>query len=425
MSEPRNPASKTLVLDDDPTGTQCASDVDVLLGSDALATFARSIAPSAYLLTNTRALSREQAINVISDIKARVPAPTRLVLRGDSTLRGHVFAEMTAAGLEEGVGLIAPAFPAAGRVTVDGVHYLDADGERVNVADTEFAADPVFGFTARTMVEWVHELSPGRTVVSVGSDELAATGPDAVARALIDAPTSAVVLPDIASDDDVETVWRGYEQATRSTRPVIVRCAAPLAASIAGTKGRLLDRVPAPASRCLVVCGSHTEAATKQLTQLGRLTGEPVTLNTPALLSPRDAPDAVQEATAATSATLETERLAVLASERLRSASHSTLEDGAAVMAGIVSVVRNLVGQFDALVTKGGITSADVVTRGLRARRARVMGQLEVGVPVWHVTTDHAGVPVVVVPGNVGTGVTLVNAVHFLAPELLHSVRST
>ena len=56
------------------------------------------------------------------------------------------------------------------------------------------------------------------------------------------------------------------------------------------------------------------------------------------------------------------------------------------------------------LVAKGGITSSDVATRALGAKRATVLGQVVAGVPVWRVpgTTGQGAMTLVVFPGNVG-----------------------
>src|SRR6476660_3676666 len=92
---------KTIVLDDDPTGTQSATGVTVLFGPDAdLLALALRGADSVYVQTNSRALSEEDAVALVGKIKAdgeaaaqRLGEEVRFVLRGDSTLRGHVFAE--------------------------------------------------------------------------------------------------------------------------------------------------------------------------------------------------------------------------------------------------------------------------------------------------------------------------------------------
>ncbi|HUX19396.1 MAG TPA: nucleotide-binding domain containing protein, partial [Acidithiobacillus sp.] len=57
------------------------------------------------------------------------------------------------------------------------------------------------------------------------------------------------------------------------------------------------------------------------------------------------------------------------------------------------------------LISKGGITSNDVLSSGLALRMARVMGQILPGCSVVACPADHPrypGMPVVIFPGNVG-----------------------
>ena len=65
------------------------------------------------------------------------------------------------------------------------------------------------------------------------------------------------------------------------------------------------------------------------------------------------------------------------------------------------------------MITKGGITSSDCLTRGLRVRREWVLGQIEPGIGV--VRCDAASrfpdLPVVIFPGNVGDENTLAKIV--------------
>jgi uncharacterized protein YgbK (DUF1537 family) len=71
--------------------------------------------------------------------------------------------------------------------------------------------------------------------------------------------------------------------------------------------------------------------------------------------------------------------------------------------------------EVDAVVSKGGITSAEVATRGLGGRSAHVRGQVMTGVSLWDVrTADGRLVPQVVVPDNVGDDDTLVRICAFL-----------
>jgi len=121
---------KTIVLDDDPTGTQSATGVTVLLDFDAeILAEAFATADAVYLQTNSRALPEDEAVALARRIRqdalaasARLGVDVRFVLRGDSTLRGHVFAETEVFLDDAAVMLFVPAFPDGGRTTRDGVH---------------------------------------------------------------------------------------------------------------------------------------------------------------------------------------------------------------------------------------------------------------------------------------------------------------
>lgn len=72
-------------------------------------------------------------------------------------------------------------------------------------------------------------------------------------------------------------------------------------------------------------------------------------------------------------------------------------------MSALVAAARQLIPDCDAVITKGGITSAETLRRVLGARRGFVLGQLEAGISVWSVEADDGRMrPVVVVPGNMG-----------------------
>lgn len=414
--------ARVVVLDDDPTGTQCASAVTVALDPHpaALAAFDDT---ALYVLTNTRAMNAPAAAATVRGVMAgfagRTDLPAVFVLRGDSTLRGHIATEMHELGLARGVGLIVPAYPAAGRVTVDGVHYLQSGEVRTNVADTEFASDPVFGFVARTMADWIRDSGTTNQVIGVGLPELRKDGPAALAGHLARAPLGSVVVPDVETDTDIDIIAAGFWRAVDAGLRVIARCAAPLAATIAKRPGRVLRTREHAAEKTLVVCGSHTAAASRQLHRLAG-DGLPVrTLPTAELLAGCSAAEAVvADTVAAASGDLDTRGLAILATERSRLPENHTLDHGARVMKRLTQVVSALSGQVDAVVSKGGITSAEVATNGLGGSSAVVRGQLLTGVSLLEVRcADDRVMPLVVVPGNVGQDDTLVAVCEFLGAQ--------
>jgi DNA-binding FadR family transcriptional regulator/uncharacterized protein YgbK (DUF1537 family) len=410
---------RVLVLDDDPTGTQTVSDVEVML-RPSLPHYRRFFAGrdrAAYVLTNSRALPVEEAVALVLRIKAEAELAAAesaqevaFVLRGDSTLRGHVFAEMDVFATEDSVGLFVPAFPEGGRTTVDGVHYLDSGDGRVPVARTEFARDTIFGYRSERLVDWVAEVGGGRGAVSVPLEELRRRGPEAVAQALLEASPGTVVLPDAETREDVEAIASGLLDAEEGGRRVVVRSGSTFAAIRAGLGAAEVWSVGLGArARVLVVCGSHTAAGSRQLEGLVSRTHDPVVVPTGELLD--GGPGAIVPGLVRRLAhDLESNRLAILATERIRRPEHGDLAAGARVMAAVTAAVAGVADRCDAVISKGGITSAQVATDGLSALSARVRGQLEPGVSLWDLSlTDGRRLPYAVIPGNVGHDDTLLD----------------
>lgn len=409
-----DPRAKVIV-DDDPTGTQSVSDVEVILRPDRTAfdAYLASGRRATFVLSNSRALPAEGAAALVGGIARTAEAaaaaagrPLTLVLRGDSTLRGHVFTEADAVAPGTPM-LFVPAFLDGGRFTRDGVHYLRTATGTVPVADTEFARDPDFGYRARTLPDWVREVSGGRRHArAVPLARLRADGPDAVAEALAGAGPETVVVPDCVTAADVLAIAAGLLRARARGVPVLVRCAASLAAALAGLSTRRLDRLAAPApGRVLVACGSYTAASTRQLRALDTLDGlwtrrveVPVTAAGPA---PGQAADPAAELAGAVRAQLVRAGRAVLATDR--APRHGTVAAAPELlMERLVATVRRLAPDVDLVVAKGGITSARLATDALEAGGARVRGQILPGVPVWELRTPRGERPYVVVPGNVG-----------------------
>jgi DNA-binding FadR family transcriptional regulator/uncharacterized protein YgbK (DUF1537 family) len=411
---------RLVILDDDPTGTQTVSDVEVIL-RPSLSEYQRFFASSnrsIYVLTNSRALTVEAAVALVSHIRdevkeaaSQVDQSVAFLLRGDSTLRGHVFAEIDVLASPDSVTLFVPAFPEGGRVTCDGIQYIVVGDQRMPVAHTEFARDPVFGYQSKRLIEWVSEVGGGRDAVSLPLAELRAGGPPVVTEMLLRAPPGTVVIPDAENRTDLEIIAWGLLDAEDQGRHVVVRAASSFAAVRAGLYSTIIESVGIEqVDRVLVICGSYTTASTQQIERLVReLALTPVVVPTKQLL--RDGVEhVVPHLIKAVSHELENRRVAVLMTERVKRARYVDLAIGAKIMEAIAATVRAVADHCDAVISKGGITSAIVATEGLLALRAHVQGQLEAGVPLWdlHLAGDRR-LPYAVVPGNVGTEETLVN----------------
>lgn len=95
-------------------------------------------------------------------------------------------------------------------------------------------------------------------------------------------------------------------------------------------------------------------------------------------------------------------------------------EDELRLPVRISDAVQSLVGRLSVtpafVVAKGGITSSDVGTKALAVKKARVLGQIQPGIPVWQTGAESRfpGTPYVIFPGNVGEDGTLKAAAEVL-----------
>ncbi|MCC2684975.1 MAG: hypothetical protein K0R75_1874, partial [Paenibacillaceae bacterium] len=91
-------------------------------------------------------------------------------------------------------------------------------------------------------------------------------GSKAITATLLNAVPRTVIVPDAETRSDLERIALGLLDAEEAGRAVVVRSAASFAAVRAGLSGRQLEpALPFSARRTLVVCGSHTAAASRQL----------------------------------------------------------------------------------------------------------------------------------------------------------------
>ena len=440
------------VLDDDPTGSQAVHDVQVVtvFDEDAYGAAFAGDAGTCFVLTNTRSLDEADAVALNSRVARgllaagdRAGGRVRFISRSDSTLRGHVMAEVgalqavqrsvTGRGFD-GV-LLAPAFLEAGRVTAGDIHWARVSGELMPVGDTEFARDATFGYSASDLRDFIVEGSGAGVrpddVVSLGLADIRAGGASRVAELLSDVHDGQWVVVNATEYSDLDTVAHGVllaEQAGRSfvfrTGPSFVRSLAGMGpkaplrgAELFGARG--VSGARGAARHGLVVVGSHVGQTSRQVAALRARGGvTEVELDVPALLNGADvvgkAAGRVAAALAESDVLLYTSRALVRGRDR-----DDSLAIARTVSAALSQVVRDSLATGPAwVVAKGGITSHDVAVRGLGIRRAEVAGQLFPGVISVFRPLDAApaaiGQPYVVFAGNVGDDGTLADVVAIL-----------
>ncbi len=419
-----------IVLDDDPTGTQAVTQVPVLLdwAPEDLRAAGEGGAASIHLLTNSRALEHGRAREIVSEAveAARSVFPeARVLLRGDSTLRAHLLDEYlgTCASAHEDRRppiLLVPALPAAGRITIDGVHLIERDGARTPLHETEYAEDPSFAYTDANLLQWAQDRSDGLFPRESGRTiplrVLREQGPASVSDALqelAEAATPAACVPDAETVGDLELIAEGLRMAWDAGTEVVVRGAPTFAGVLAGTLSVEPAPMPPAPRGVMVVCGSYVPTTGRQLAALAD--SYPKTMveaDVLALADPERADAEIDRLADAVAELLGHGRLAVLTTPRERPESTRNLASGERIAVNLATVVRRVSPSPSVVVAKGGITSAVTARVGLDGRIAQTVGPVVPGVALWHVQRSGGGeVPYLVVPGNVGDDDLLVTIV--------------
>jgi uncharacterized protein YgbK (DUF1537 family) len=434
--------TKIIVLDDDPTGSQTVHGCLLLTRWD-VATMQEAIlddAPLFFVLTNTRGMAAQPAADItrevcrnlklaLADIKksGRDINPI-LVSRSDSTLRGHYPVETDVISQELGpfdAHFLVPAFFEGGRTTRDSVHYLLVNGHQTPVHETEFAKDSVFGYKHSYLPDYVEEKTAGR----IRADQverflLSDVQGDSLPR-LMNLHGNACCVVDAETQNDLNHFAAQLRAAATQGKRFLFRSAASLLTALAGLPGQPvvakdMARYVRGGKPGAVIVGSHVKKTTLQLEQLLKVPGvTPIEVNVERLPAARDALLAQivlkceQSHAAGLTPVVFTSRL-----EKAFPDQATRLAFGDMVSAFLMDVVRNLPVTLGFLISKGGITSNDVLSSGLALRTSRVLGQILPGCSVVRCPADHPrypNLPVVIFPGNVGDDQALATACAILA----------
>lgn len=439
---------KLVVLDDDPTGVQTVHDVSVYTdwSVDSIADGLREREKLFFILTNSRAMTAAETQAVHRQIAAnallasrRTGVPFLLMSRSDSTLRGHypletetLREELERGGQAVDGEIMCPFFKEGGRFTIGGVHYVRTGETLVPAARTEFARDRTFGYSRSDLPGYVEEKTGGRypaeQVTRIGLEQLRGQDYDGIERALMGVRDFGKVCVDAADYCDVTVFAAALYRCMGRGKRFLLRTAAGLVKVMGGVSDIPLltreDMIGQPTQTGgLVVAGSYTEKTTAQLRALLTLPGvEPIPFRSELVLEGDEALWAeADRCVALEEAAIRAGRTAVcFTSRQPLAAQGDSPEDTLARSVKISRAVQALAGRLQTapafIVAKGGITSSDIGTRALGVKKARVLGQIRPGVPVWRTDpgSRFPGVPYVIFPGNVGDEDTLRQAVEIL-----------
>ena len=429
---------KIVVLDDDPTGIQTVHDVYVYTRWDRETLLEAFRAPEQmfFVLTNSRGLTAEESRAQHAEIAENLAAASEatgqdflLLSRGDSTLRGHwpmeteVLRErLEALGAPPFDGeVIYPFFPEGGRFTLDDVHYVRQGDQLVPAGQTEFAGDKSFGYTASTLSDWCEEKSAGRFPAQscrrIGIEELRASDVSGIAAKLEAVSGFGKICVDSADYGDTAVFVTALCQALAAGKRFLFRCAAALPKVLGGVEDRpLLERSElvdaGNRSGGIILVGSHVNKTSRQLAalQAGGLPMDFITFDQHRVLEAGGLEDELRRVLTLCGEKIRAGRSVTVFTRRERldldtDDADAQLRISTQISDTLTRVIGDLSVRPSFVVAKGGITSSDVGTKALRVRKARVMGQIRPGIPVWQTGAESKfpGLPYVIFPGNVGS----------------------
>ena len=433
---------KIVVLDDDPTGTQTVHDVSVFTDweeSSLLEGFQED-SPLFFVLTNSRSFSAEETARVHARIAERICEAARktgkdffVVSRGDSTLRGHYPLETetlregisSAAGFDFDGEILCPFFPEGGRYTFGNVHYVKEGNELVPAGMTEFARDQTFGYSSSDLTDYVAEKTggvyPAENCVCISLEELRRGDAETVFQKLTAARNFAKIIVNATAYADLNVFCAALARAEKSGKHFLARTAAAFPKVLADISdrpllsGKELERA-GDQNGALILVGSHVKKTTDQLEALAKsgLKLKFVEFHVNAFFEENgleaEVNRIVREAETliaqGTTTVIYTSRKLLIPRGKDR---EEILRASVEISNSLTGIITRLQEKPRFLLAKGGITSSDVATKALGIRKARVMGQIRPGIPVWMTGAESKfpGMPYIIFPGNVGEISTL------------------
>ncbi|KAG4400652.1 hypothetical protein GLYMA_07G103000v4 [Glycine max] len=438
-----------VVLDDDPTGTQTVHDIEVLTEwtIESLIEQFRKSPKCFFILTNSRSLSSGKASALIKEICRNLDAAAKsvdnidytVVLRGDSTLRGHFPEEADAVVSvlgEMDAWILCPFFLQGGRYTIEDIHYVDDSDTLVPAGDTEFAKDASFGYKSSNLRDWVEEKTDGQilgsSVASISIQLLRKGGPDAVCQHLCSLQKGSICIVNAASERDMTVFSLGMIKAELMGKRFLCRTAASFVSALMGiiSKPPILPNdigIARERNGGLIVVGSYVPKTTKQVEELKLQCGQflksiEVSVEKLAMSPIEEMEEEISRAAELADVYLKAHKDTLIMTSRnliTGKTAAESLDINFKVSSALVEIVKRITTKPRYIIAKGGITSSDLATKALGARCAKIVGQALAGIPLWQLGPEsrHPGVPYIVFPdilflvGNVGNSTALAEVV--------------
>lgn len=439
---------KIIVLDDDPTGIQTVHDVFVYTDW-SVESIRRGFSDDEnlfFILTNSRAFSAEKTARVHQEIARNIMQVSKelkrdfvIISRGDSTLRGHYPLETETlknelemkSGLKIDGEVLCPFFKEGGRYTINNVHYVEEKGNLIPAGKTEFAKDQTFGYYSSDLTRYIEEKTQGRykaeDVVSISLEELRGLEIDKICEKLCRVENFNKVIVNAVDELDLKIFCIALYRAMAGGKRFLFRTAASFVKVFSGitdkallTRDELICRETHHGG--LIIIGSHTAKTTRQLEEVVKLQGViGIEFDSNLVLYEEMMQAEINRTVIAIEKYVCSGlTVAVYTKRKVLVEENDDREKALRRSVKISTAVQSLVEQLSCvpnfIIAKGGITSSDIGTKALHIESAKVLGQIQPGVPVWQCGRESRfpEIPYIIFPGNVGEDDTLKKSVELL-----------
>ena len=441
-------SKKVIVLDDDPTGVQTVHGISVYTdwSLDSIEKGFAEKNSMFFLLTNSRGFTasetekvhKEIALNIIKVAK-KLNREFLIISRSDSTLRGHYPLETNVlkAVIESNSNIkfdgevLLPFFKEGGRFTIDNIHYVQYGEELIPAGETEFAKDRTFGYTKSNLGEYVEEKTKGdfkaKDVTYISLKSLRSLDIETITKQLLKVDNFNKVVVNAVDYVDVKIFSIALIKALKAGKNFMYRTAAAFTKVIGGVGDKdLLTREELIKEETnnggLIIVGSHVKKTTEQLEELEKCSFlEFIELDCHLVLQPEKFEAEVDRVIENCEHLISSGKSVAVYTSRERidlgpDKKEEELKLSLKISNAVTSIVQRMKVRPNYIIAKGGITSSDVGTKGLKVQRATVIGQIKPGIPVWTTGSESKfpGISYIIFPGNVGTKTTLREAVEIL-----------
>jgi len=445
---------KIIIIDDDPTGSQTVNGCNLLLKWD-YETLLQGLKGSSnllFILANTRSLSEKDVKTRLKEICSSLKEIMNnalfaqeefvVITRGDSTLRGHNFIEPYIINQLLGpfdATFYIPAFLEGNRTTVNGNHFVD----NIPINETIFSKDAIFSFNTSNVKELILEQSNHQLDfnhienIFIKDFELSETNQSNKLYEYIEKlNNNKKVIVDIMNYSQLDEFSRIVKSLLKKKK-FLFRSAASFISSLSSVKQSKKDHGYFSLLRRkdnndkalagLIVIGSYIELTTLQLNKVLEISlCKPIEINVLKLYTFFKLEDNLNQINSFKKLILNTIRqnlrqdfVPVLFTSReiVSPRDNNDLIEFqhflSVFIAELVSAIKNEIGY---LISKGGITTNTIISKGLGADSVYLEGQILPGISLvtFNLLKQKGKLPIVTFPGNIGDHMSLVKSLEII-----------